>query len=146
MEGEMFLVNSDFEDATDAPWRPFNKASSVSWGTSVDPNPLTGSKIGAITTTNPGGSVAQDVTISAANVSAFAFVRSSTGQPISGLLAIWNLDAGVPSSTAFTVSNAADWELVTNSFAVGPGSKTIRVELYVLTVNAPLLIDQVNAF
>jgi hypothetical protein len=32
-----FLVNSDFEDATEAPWRPVNKASSVSWGTGVDP-------------------------------------------------------------------------------------------------------------
>jgi hypothetical protein len=86
------------------------------------------------------------VPISAGHVSAFAFVRSATGQPINGSLAIWDLTAGVPSSTPFTVSNAADWELVTNSFAVGPGSKIIRVELYVLTVNAPLLIDQVNAF
>jgi len=98
-------------------------------------------------TNNPGGSIAQDVTISAEHVSAFAFVRSATGAAISGMLAIWNLNIPLmlPSSTPFTVSNAAGWELVTNSgFAIRPGS-IIRVELYVLTVNEPLLIDQVNA-
>src|SRR3954451_22561455 len=104
-----FLVNSNFEDATEAPWRPVNKKASVLWSTGPDPNRLTGSKTGSIMTTNPGGSVAQDVTISAGNVSAFAFVRSATGQAINGSLAIWNLTAGVASSTPFTVSNAADW-------------------------------------
>jgi|SRR3954447_10612597 hypothetical protein len=147
MEGEMsLLVNSDFEASTPDPWVRVNHASAVSWGTGVDPNPLTGTKIGVVSTTISGGSIAQDVSTGAANVAAFVFVRSSTGQSINGALAIWNLSAGVPSSTNFTVSSASEWQLVTNSILFGPGMKSIRVELYVLTINAPLLIDQFNAF
>src|SRR5256885_1927782 len=94
MEGEMsFLKDSDFEDPTDASWAPFNKKTLVHWSTGPDPNALTGSKIGSIQTDSPGGSIAQDVKISAEHVSAFAFVRSVTGTPIRGVLAIWNLNA-----------------------------------------------------
>ncbi|WP_133252106.1 hypothetical protein [Actinomycetospora cinnamomea] len=101
-----------------------------------------------MSTTLQAGSVGQDVSgVNAPSVSCFAFVRSTSPQPIQGRLGIWNLGTNASSATNFTASDENSWELVVNTLDLGGAqSTTIRVELYVITVNATLLLDCVNAY
>ena len=140
-----YLLNPNFESSS--AWVKINLAGAVSWGTGPDPRAMSGKNVGAISTTIKAGSVGQDVTVSAPSVSCFAFVRPTSPQPVSGTLAIWNLDTDTNSSTVFTADDENSWQMVVNTLELG-GTQPLylRVEIYVLTINATLLLDCVNLF
>ncbi|MFF2029897.1 hypothetical protein [Arthrobacter sp. NPDC058192] len=140
-----FLLNPNFD--TNSAWTAINQAGAVSWGTGADPRAMSGTNVGAISTTLKSGSVGQDVTVNAPSVSCFAFVRPTSPQPMSGTLAIWNLDTNTNSSTVFTADDENSWQLVVNTFSLGAAQPhNVRVEIYMGTINATLLLDCVNLF
>jgi hypothetical protein len=145
-----YLRNPNFEESTAAPWRAINLASQITWGTSPDPRAMSGTRVLSIQTPVANGSVGQDAYVNALSVSCFAFVRTINPQPVQGALQIWQLDleSKPPSVTKFTANDQA-WQLVANTMDLGyQGGQAwyMRFELYVATVNLPLIVDCVNAF
>jgi hypothetical protein len=111
---------------------------------------MSGTRVLSIQTPVANGSVGQDAYVNALSVSCFAFVRIINPQPVQGALQIWQLDleSKPPSVTKFTANDQA-WQLVANTMDLGyQGGQAwyMRFELYVATVNLPLIVDCVHAF
>jgi hypothetical protein len=138
-----YLRNPSFENGKSF-WNPINHASNVTFsvGPSSNPPPVTGSNIADMVSLVSGGSIGQDVTVTAPSVSSFAYVASVTGS--NGNFVIWNLDTGVHSDTPFTTQGTT-WQLVMNTLDLG-GTANVRVEIYLHTAGGQLSIDYVNLF
>ncbi|MEU8030775.1 hypothetical protein AB0C13_19325 [Streptomyces sp. NPDC049099] len=146
-----FLINPSFEGKEDH-WARINFANATTLG--FDPVQGVSAKSGNIFLTLrssvASGSIGQDVITpqGLTSISAFAWVRAGLDGPVSGALAIWQLDTDPdrPMSAAFVAGN--EWTLVTSTldFPNPTASKTIRIEVYVNEANKSLLIDSVNAF
>ena len=139
------LQNASFESSS-AGWRANNLASAVNlqqYKSSHYPAPFSsyvGSGFLEMNTSQPGGSVAQDVTISTQPGQSFSFsvwLRAAPGQnPVSGSVALWGLGGTQENgSTNFTVGQA--WTLVTAAVDVqNSGHTSLRAEIYMTTTGA----------
>ena len=138
------LKNPGFEVGSEF-WFRSNKSEAVSFSIDKDPSiAKSGEKFLRMRTSSAAGSIAQDFTSKAPSVSALAYVKAA-GASVSGTMALWDLNAGVSSSTRFTVGQ--QWTLLANMLGTGSGiDRKIRVEFYLDTPNADLLIDSVTAF
>ncbi|GAA3026825.1 hypothetical protein [Streptomyces glomeratus] len=146
-----FLINPSFEGKDDH-WARINLANA----TTLDFDPVHGvsAKSGSVFLTLrssvPSGSVGQDVVTpqGLTSISAFAWVRAGLDGPVSGTLAIWQLDTDPDRAMPAPFIAGNEWTLVTSTldFPNPAASKTIRIEIYVNEANKGLLIDSVNAF
>jgi hypothetical protein len=142
-----YLENPSFETPYED-WTSVNHAAAVQqgydFGSAI-------AKSGNVTfyfrTSMPDGSVAQDVSVLTPSVTCFAWVRARTGF-VDGALTLWRLATGHESTARFRVG--AEWLLLTNTMGLRYGGslvqQLIRVEFYLSTVNADLLIDSANLF
>jgi hypothetical protein len=146
-----YLGNPNFSGTvagpTLAPWVELNLPNSVTYDIVNDPNVAkSGDLYLRFDTNTPGGSIAQDITAqNLRSLSCFGWFRSGGPNPVSGSLTIWNLSINANVSSRFSVG--PDWTLVTNTAALNPpGPEDIRIEIYLFTPNASLLVDSINAF
>lgn len=146
-----FLKNPSFDLGTSS-WNAINLAGSVQFnvGVSPFPPPVTGSNIASMVSQVKGGSIGQDVAnINARSVTCLAYVMTAT-PPVDLHLTIWNLSkvgGKVASSTPVTIPDAFTWHLISNMLDIdGTPNASLRVEVYLLTANSQLAIDNVNLF
>jgi len=142
------LENASFESSS-AGWRANNLASSVNLK-QYRPGvgyPHDGEGYLEMNTSQPGGSVAQDVKISTQPGQSWSFsvwlrAAPNVTSPISGTVALWGLGGTQESgSTNFTVNNQ-EWTLVTAPLDVqNSGHTSLRAEIYMNTAGANLDAD-----
>jgi hypothetical protein len=138
---------SDPHFASGAPgWRPVNYAGDVVFGQQNDAaTARTKTWFAYARTAVAGGSVALDVTYFPdvfISQTVLAWVRARTGV-FSGTLAYWDLTPNTNESVNFTVGET--WTPIT-VMGRASGAKGTRIEFYMDTLNADLLIDSVNLF
>ena len=97
-----------------------------------------GSWYGESNTSTAGGSVLQDVAVTTQPGQSYSFsiwIRSPTGAPVSGTLALWGLGGTTENGlTNFTVGSA--WTLVTAPLDVSQSGHTeLRAQIYEFTTN-----------
>jgi hypothetical protein len=150
-----YLLNPSFEEGKEGPpWQRINIANAVEFdiASTVPDSPAVVAKSGSFflraRSSVPGGSIAQDFVVQGVrSISAFAWVRAES-VPASGALALWQLGPPDRPNMANFAANNSDWTLVTNVLDLTDvdAVKTVRVEFYLNTSDAWLLVDSVNAF
>jgi hypothetical protein len=144
------LANPGFESPTSAaPWDRMNLPNTVDFNI-IKPASVarSGEYCLRFKTSQPGGSMGQDTgNLTIPSVTVLAYVSAEGPNPVSGRLAIWELDPGADQNN-WTDFNAqpGQWTLVTCVKQIMTPPSRIRVEFYLNTTNAYLYIDSVNAF
>ena len=107
-----------------------------------------GSNFLQATATVAGGSVLQDVAVASASGQPFAvssWFRAGSATPVSGQLCAWQLGSSWDAScTNFTATNSG-WVRASTIAQTGASKSLIRVQVYLGTLNAPVLMDTVSA-
>src|SRR5436305_1040617 len=132
------LQQASFESSA-AGWRPVNLASGVNLAQYNNvARAHDGSGFLEMNTSLPGGSVAQDVSVSTQPGQSYSFsvwLRAAPGaSPVSGTLALWALGGiGESGSTGFTVGQS--WTQVTAPLNIkNAGHTVLRAEIYMATI------------
>lgn len=139
------LANPSFEMGTADYWKRGNQANAVSFGVERDSNVArSGTHYLRVRTAVAGGSIAQDFRSKGPGVTALAYVRAA-GSSVTGQMTLWDLDSNASCSTRFSVGQ--QWTLLADMLGTHPANeRSIRIEFYIDTPNADLLIDSATAF
>jgi hypothetical protein len=142
------LVNGSFEQGSFAGWGFFPDGSINYTSSGDDPSAPAGAKegngYGEAETDFAGRSFAQDLGVAPAAGSTYTFsawLRSPTGRPFSGVLALWALGGNNEvTPTTFTVGRR--WSLVSVPLSVNAaGHNALRAQVYLNTTGINLNVD-----
>jgi hypothetical protein len=142
------LKNPDFEAGqSPAPWDRQHMPDAVDLEVITDPGVArTGSNYLQFRTALAGGSISQDITVTAPSVTALAYVRGKDGS-VTGSFAIWDLGANVTISAPFTADPTTWTQVVVMLGMKSTGAnRPVRIELYQDKPNLYLRVDSVTAF
>jgi len=141
--GENVLNDASFEPNLGGTWQPFDENHDLSLvigsGSAAD-----GQDFLELSTGVSGGSVFQDVSRLVGNGYDYTLslrVRSASGRPVAGVLALWALGANSPEVNSTPFSAGARWTTVTATLNPQQQHAWLRAQVYLQTTDASLDMD-----